>query len=100
MKKLFVYIAGPYTKGDAVLNVRNAINASEKVVELGHVPFVPHLYHFWHFYSPKPYQYWTKLDNEWIAKCDAIIRLPGESSGSDAEVELAKQQGIPCFTLY
>jgi hypothetical protein len=38
-----------------------------------------------------------ELDNEWVLRCDALLRLPGESQGADAEVELAKKHGIPVF---
>lgn len=37
-----VYIAGPYTKGDVVENVRAAVFAGDEVFEAGHSPYVPH----------------------------------------------------------
>ena len=92
-----VYIAGPYTKGDVAVNVRNAIEAADAVLKAGHVPFIPHLTHFWHMVCPGPYEQWTKLDLEWLPFCNALIRLPGESSGSDAEVKIAEEQLIPVY---
>ena len=92
-----VYIAGPYTNGDVVVNVRNAIIAGNILVTDGHLPFIPHLFHLWHMVTPQDYAYWTKMDMEWIEVCEVLIRLPGESSGSDAEVEKAKKLGIPVF---
>lgn len=88
-----IYIAGPYTKGDVAQNVKRAIDAGDKLLEMGHAPFVPHLTHFWHFVSPKPYETWLKLDREWIPFCDAILRLPGESAGADNEVAYGKALG-------
>jgi hypothetical protein len=92
-----VYIAGPYTKGDVAVNVRNALQAAQQVAEAGHAPFIPHLYHFWHFLFPGPYEQWTRLDFVWLPACQALIRLPGESSGSDAEVARAGDLDIPVF---
>ena len=51
-----VYIAGPYTKGDVAVNVRNAISAAQTVFEAGHDPYVPHMTHFWHMIFPAPYE--------------------------------------------
>jgi hypothetical protein len=92
-----VYVAGPYTKGDVAVNVRNAILAANELADRGFVPFIPHLFHFWHLVTPRPYEDWTRLDFEWLPFCDALLRLPGESSGADAEVVAASELGIPVF---
>lgn len=92
-----VYIAGPYSKGDVMLNIREAIFAADWVWAAGHSPFLPHLTGFWHVISPHPYEKWLALDADWIGACDALIRLPGESSGADKEVELAKASGLAVF---
>jgi hypothetical protein len=92
-----VYIASRYTKGDVVGNVRESMIAADALVQLGYAPFLPLLSHFWEFLSPKPYQTWMKLDSEWVLRCDCLLRLPGESSGADAEVVLATKNGIPVF---
>lgn len=92
-----VYVAGPYTRGDVATNVRKAIEAASSLVDRGFAPFVPHLTHFWHILSPRPYEFWLDLDFEYLRCCDAVLRLPGESSGADREVELAKSLGIPVF---
>jgi hypothetical protein len=95
MRKKVVYIASPYTKGDCAVNVRNTILMADKLVEAGFLPFWPLSSHFWHLVSPHPYEYWTEMDLEWIYHCDCILRLPGESSGADAEVKFAAAIGIP-----
>jgi hypothetical protein len=33
-----------------------------------------------------------------VARCDAVLRLPGASAGSDEMVELARARGIPVWT--
>jgi len=92
-----VYVAGPYTKGDVAVNVRAAIEAGQRIVEAGHTPFIPHLFHFWHLIFPGPYEQWTRMDFEWLECCDALVRLPGESAGSQAEEDRARHRGIPVF---
>jgi len=92
-----VYIAGPYTKGDIAINVRNATEAANQILQAGHIPFLPHLTHFWHILFPGPYEQWIRLDLEWLSCCDALIRLTGESRGADGEVCEAVRLGIPVY---
>lgn len=92
-----VYIASPYTKGDVAVNVCKSLETADKLLELGFIPYAPLLTHFWHLISPKPVYVWYALDNEWVKRCDCVLRLPGESTGADAEVELAKSLGIPVY---
>jgi len=91
----FVYVAGPYTKGDVAVNVREAVRAAEELVALGYEPFIPHLTHFWHCIFPHEVEFWYERDIHWLKKCDAILRLPGESRGADEEMRVAKEHGIP-----
>ncbi len=92
-----IYIAGPYTKGDVCQNVREAIDVAEELTRHGFVPFVPHLTHFWHLIHPHSIDFWYDYDNEWIAICHSLLRLPGDSVGADAEVRLAEKLGVPVF---
>lgn len=92
-----VYIAGPYSQGDVVVNIRNAIFAGDKVLDMGHMPFIPHLSHLWHTVSPKTYEEWMAIDIMWLGECHALLRLPGESKGADREVQVAIACGIPVF---
>jgi hypothetical protein len=92
-----IYVAGPYTQGDPEENVRKAVFAADAVAELGFAPFVPHLSHLWEQISPKPYAFWIALDNAFLPLCDALLRIPGPSSGADGEVALALSLGIPVF---
>jgi hypothetical protein len=93
-----VYVAGPYTTGDPVLNVRAAIEAAERLIDAGHTPYVPHLTMLWHLVSPKPYEDWIAHDLEWLAVCDAVLRIPGDSGGADLETSEARGGDIPVFT--
>jgi hypothetical protein len=92
-----VYIASPYTKGDVAVNVRNSFLVADELAEKGFIPFPPLYSHFWHFLSPKPYEFWMTQDKEWVLRCDYLLRLPGESSGADREIEWAIENDIPVF---
>ena len=95
---MLVYIAGPYTKGDAAVNVRNCVLAAEQVRAKGHLPIVPLLSHFWHCMSPHEYRYWMDMDLEWVELyADCVLRLPGESKGADMETALATELGKPVY---
>lgn len=96
--KPLVYIAAPYTKPDPVENTRAALDVATMLVDTGSItPIVPHLSLFWHLVYPKPVDYWYRYDLEVMARCDAVLRLPGESTGADTEVAMAREQGIPVF---
>jgi hypothetical protein len=79
-------------------NVKNAIDAADRLLAKGHAPYVPHLTHFWHLVSAHPWETWIKLDLEYLLLCDAVLRLPGESVGADKEVEVALKAGM--FVYY
>jgi Domain of unknown function (DUF4406) len=93
-----IYVAGPYRQGDVAVNVRNAYEAANRLADLGFAPFVPHATHFWHMLFPRPYEFWLDLDNQFLPSCEAVLRLPGQSSGADKEVHLAQTLEIPVFT--
>lgn len=96
MKDL-IYIAGPYTGGDPRINVIKAIDAGEKVAEAGFVPYIPHLNHVWDHIHPHDYEFWMDQGAEFLTRCDAVIRLPGESPGADREVDMAKKMQIKVY---
>lgn len=98
--KPIIYIAGPYTKGDVAMNVKEAINVADHVLRFNMIPYIPHLTHFWHLTSPKRYEEWLEYDNVFLLKCDAVLRIPGESNGADKEVALATGNKIPVFYTF
>jgi hypothetical protein len=40
---------------------------------------------------------WMRIDLDWVAVADAVLRLPGPSKGADMECARAKELGIPVF---
>jgi hypothetical protein len=92
-----VYIASPYTLGDIAVNVKRQIDMVDKLMDKGFAPFAPLYSHFQHMVHPRPYKDWIKIDLEWVAVCDCVLRLDGESKGADGEVEHAKELELPVF---
>jgi len=92
-----VYIASPYTLGDVAVNVKTQIDCCSTLIDLGYAPFTPLLSHFVHMAHPKKYDDWMKQDLIWISSCDCLLRLPGESSGADKEIEFADGLGLPIY---
>lgn len=83
--------------GNHDANIRAGIDAAQELLEAGHTPYLPHLTSFWNIVHPNPHETWLRLDKHWLACCDALVRLPGESKGADQEVEWAHHMGIPVF---
>jgi hypothetical protein len=95
MKK--VYIASPYTKGDVAVNVKKSMDMANELMDLGYAPFAPLYSHFQHMLHPRPYFSWLKIDLEWVNVCDCVLRMEGESTGADGEVDYAKKLSIPVY---
>jgi hypothetical protein len=91
-----VYVAGPMSVGDIVVNVRNALAMGEHLRQRGFAVYVPHLTWFWPY--EVAYEAWITHDLAWLARCDVMLRLPGESPGANREEAFAAQRGIPVFT--
>jgi hypothetical protein len=96
-KRVKVYIASPYTKGDVAVNVKRQLDCVDELLDLGYLPYAPLYSHFQHLAHPRPYTDWIEIDFAWIEVCDCILRLPGESTGADNEVKLAGELFIPVF---
>lgn len=92
-----IYLAGPYTLGDPAVNTGNMIKAYSELIDLGYYPLCPLFSHFSHMFDPKPYETWLEWDLAWLPKCDALLRLSGESKGADIEEAKARELGIPVF---
>jgi len=107
MSRPWVYIASPYTKGDAAINTRFQMRMWDALLDVGVVPIAPLWSHFQHLHNPRPYRDWVAYDNEIITRCDACLRMTAtdehtgyvqrESSGADAEVLLFEKLGKPVF---
>jgi len=96
-KRIKVYIASPYTLGDVAVNVKRQIDTYDILVTKGFYPFAPLFSHFQHMFHPRPYQDWLEQDEIWVNVCDCLLRLDGESSGADKEVQWAIKAGKPVF---
>jgi hypothetical protein len=117
------YIAGPISKGDLQHNIEQATAAFKQLAKAGAAAWCPQ----WSAFSggaegdgklgqynrydgtPRPWAHastggvglshreWLETDLAWVECADAVLRLPGESTGADEEVALAKSRGIPVF---
>lgn len=97
-ERLHIYVASPYTIGDPEQNRKDSIDYSEEIWEKGHYPFSPlAMTGDWERFHPKDYEDWMAYDFGWVARCDALFRGEGESSGADREVELAQKFGKTVF---
>ncbi|MEM0094581.1 MAG: hypothetical protein QXF41_00970 [Candidatus Micrarchaeaceae archaeon] len=101
MKKLRIYIAGPYTPSGAELadasrianqNVKKAIDAAIALIKKGHIPLVPVLHHFIRIESDVqlPSDYFFQYDLALLHESDAFLYL-GKSPGVDKELEEGKK---------
>jgi hypothetical protein len=91
-----VYVAGPYSS-DPEGGTALAMDAADVLEDAGLCAFIPHLSHFRHLRRPRDYEHWMRVDFTWLRQCEALLRLPGESSGAEREVALAYHLGIPVF---
>lgn len=96
-----MYVAGPISRfapgGSQFLNAREGVLVAERLRAAGLVPFCPHLSALWELITPVPYEAWMELDFAWIERCDALLRMPGESPGADREVAFAREHGVEVF---
>ena len=95
-RKKMVYCAGPISLGDQEANVRTAMEVARKVRDCGCLAFVPHLSWFLQW-NDIGLDEWLDMDFRIIGRCDAVLRLPGESRGADEEVRFAVENAIPVF---
>lgn len=100
-KKRYVYIASPYSFGDAYLNVKRQIDCAEIIMRYSNkfniYPYVPLMSHFHDQIHKHSYEFWMDQDFAWLERCDFVIRLDGESSGADREVKRAGELLIPVY---
>ena len=95
--KRIVYVAYPYTYDDPVENTHSAMQIANTLVDLGFVPYIPHMSLIWHLVYPRPVEFWYEQDIYFLKKCDALLRMGGESGGADNEILVAKENKIPVF---
>lgn len=102
MKKPWVYIASPYTKGDPAINTRFQMDTFNTLMDSGRVlPYAPLWSPFQHLVHPRAYKDWVDYDLEMIEKMDACLRLNAShlitSTGADGEVARFRELNKPVF---
>ena len=107
---LLVLIAGPYRSGTGddpqklAANLARLEAAAWPVFAAGHVPMIGE----WVALPVLRSAGATLADDlseqvmyptaqRLLAHCDAVLRLPGESTGADQDVAIARQRGIPVY---
>jgi len=102
----YVFFAGPMLGGkdtNPFENVQSAlmqvyyleVNARKERLSVAF--YVPHERCFRAMAQWQPRKHWIELDNAWLAKCDCVYRIGGESQGADAEEALAHKLHLPVF---
>ena len=111
MTSLLVLIAGPYRSGtgdDPALldaNLARLEEAAWPLFEAGHTPMIGE----WvalpvlrgaggtSVADPVASRIMYPTAERLLARCDAVLRLPGDSSGADRDVAIARERGIPVY---
>jgi uncharacterized protein YjeT (DUF2065 family) len=96
----YVFVAGPITgdgETEVLTNIRLGIDAAQRLLVQGFVPFSPHTHVAWGLVYRNSPRLWKQLDLNWLERCDALLRISGESAGAAAEVAYAELHGIPVF---
>ena len=110
-KPLFVLIAGPYRSGtndDAERiseNLRRLEAYAHPIYDAGHIPLIGE----WvalpiirnaggkEIGDAIHTQFLYPVAERLLQRCDAVLRVAGESSGADQDVRLARERGLPVY---
>lgn len=96
--RALVYVAGPYIHPDPVENTHIAIKMGERLDATGIITaYVPHLSLLSHMVVPHDADFWYDFDLAILNRCDALFRIPGQSTGADNEVIFAEENQLECF---
>ena len=109
---MMILIAGPYasgTNGDPELMRRNLTRLEEAawpLFQAGHIPMIGEWVALPVLSSagatgptdPLATQVMYPTAERLLQRCDAVLRLPGESKGADQDVAIARERGIPVYT--
>lgn len=108
---LLILIAGPYRSGtgdDPALMAANLARLEEAAWPLfraGHLPMIGEWVALPVLSSagasgpldPLAVQVMYPTAQRLLAHCDAVLRLPGESTGADQDVAIAEERGLPVY---
>ncbi|MEU4219277.1 DUF4406 domain-containing protein [Actinoplanes sp. NPDC026623] len=107
MNPMIILIAGPYrsgTGGDPDLIAANLARLEEAawpIFQAGHVPMIgewvalPVLHHSAGAVTAEDVLY--PVAQRLLRHCHAVLRLPGESTGADQDVAIARERGLPVY---
>jgi hypothetical protein len=110
-KPLLILIAGPYRSGTSddpdlmAANLTRLEEASWPVFRAGHVPMIGEWVALPVLRSagakgiddPLAEQVLYPTAERLLAHCDAVLRLPGASTGADQDVKIAEERGLPVY---
>jgi len=109
-QQLLILIAGPYRSGtgnDPALRAANLAaleQAAWPLFQAGHVPMIGEWVALPVLRSagagiddPLAEQVLYPAAERLLARCDAVLRLPGESTGADQDVAIARDRGLPVY---
>jgi hypothetical protein len=108
---MMILIAGPYRSGTGddpekmAQNLRSLESVALPLYRAGHIPLIGEwlaLPLLREAGSTRPGdaiydEILYPIANRLIARCDAVLRLPGSSKGADEDVRLAKERGLAVF---
>jgi hypothetical protein len=108
---MLILIAGPYRSGtgdDPELLARNLARLEEAawpIFQAGHVPMIGEWVALPVLHGaggtgvadPVAEQIMYPTAERLLAHCDAVLRLPGESTGADQDVAIAAERGLPIY---
>ncbi|MDX2139024.1 MAG: DUF4406 domain-containing protein [Chloroflexota bacterium] len=108
---MMILIAGPYRSGTGddpqkmEANLRRLEAPSYELFQRGHVPMIGEwvALPIWNVAGGKKIgdalydEILHPTAGRLIERCDAILRLPGDSKGADNDVRLAHARGIPVY---
>ncbi|HEY4453251.1 MAG TPA: DUF4406 domain-containing protein [Pseudonocardiaceae bacterium] len=110
-RPLLILIAGPYRSGAGddpdklAANLARLEAAAWPLFRAGHVPMIGE----WvalpvlrgagatGLTDPVAAQVMYPTAQRLLEHCDAVLRLPGESTGADQDVAIAEQRGLPVY---
>ena len=110
-RPLLILIAGPYRSGtgdDPALMAKNLAKLEEAawpIFQRGHVPMIGEWVALPVLSSagatgvtdPLADQVMYPTAQRLLQHCDAVLRLPGASTGADQDVAIARDRGIPVY---
>jgi hypothetical protein len=108
---LLILIAGPYRSGTddrpelMAANLRTLEEAAWPIFRAGHVPMIGEWVALPVLASagatgaldPLAEEVMYPTADRLLHHCDAVLRLPGASTGADQDVRIAQERGLPVF---